>query len=127
MLRELARRLPDNTVFTFVYSGNQIVGFTFWLISDQTFHALLVGMNYDVNSKCELYFNLSYQSMDFGLKRRAQEVCIGQSTDRLQTSQAWLLSGADVDLCQRRTMVNAPGAEVRLRVDISCPTDYVSP
>ena len=84
LLRELARRLPDNTVFTFVYSGNQIVGFTFWLISDQTFHALLVGMNYDVNSKCELYFNLSYQSIDFGLKRRAQEVCIGQSTDELK-------------------------------------------
>jgi predicted N-acyltransferase len=84
LLRELARRLPDNTVFTFVYSGNQIVGFTFWLISDRTFHALLVGMNYEVNSKCELYFNLSYQSIDFGLKRRAQEVCIGQSTDELK-------------------------------------------
>ena len=84
LLRELARRLPDNTVFTFVYSGDQVVGFTFWLISDRTFHAMFVGMDYDVNSKSEMYFNLSYQSMDFGLKRRAQKVCIGQSTDELK-------------------------------------------
>jgi len=84
LLRELARRLPDNTVFKFVYSGDQVVGFAFCLISDRTFHGMYVGMNYDVNSKYEVYFNLTYQSMDFGLKHRAQKICIGQSADELK-------------------------------------------
>jgi predicted N-acyltransferase len=82
--RELARRLPDNTVFTFVYRGPEIVGFSMALVSETTFHGVVLGVDYNVNAQAELYFNLLYQSMDFAFRHGARDICIGQTTDALK-------------------------------------------
>jgi predicted N-acyltransferase len=82
--RELARRMPDNTVFTVIYRGQEIVGFSMSLVSDTTFHGMVLGVDYDVNAEAELYFNLLYQSMDSAFRHGAQQICIGQTTDALK-------------------------------------------
>jgi predicted N-acyltransferase len=82
--RELARQMPDNTVFTLVYRGTEIVGFSLALVSDTTYHGVVLGVDYDVNSEAEVYFNLLYDSIDFAFRRGAQKIWIGQTTDVLK-------------------------------------------
>jgi predicted N-acyltransferase len=82
--RELARRMPDKTLFTLIYRGDDVVGFSMSLVSETTFHGMVLGVDYDVNAEAEVYFNLLYQSMDSAFRHRAQEICIGQTTDALK-------------------------------------------
>jgi predicted N-acyltransferase len=82
--RELARRMPDNTVFSLIYRGKEIVGFAMSLASKTTFHGMVLGVDYDANADAELYFNLLYQSMDSAFRLGAEEICIGQTTDALK-------------------------------------------
>jgi predicted N-acyltransferase len=82
--RELARRMPDNTVFTLIYRGEEIVGFSLSLVSETTFHGMVLGVDYEVNAEAEVYFNLLYQSIDTAFRHGAQEICIGQTTDALK-------------------------------------------
>jgi predicted N-acyltransferase len=82
--RELARRMPDNTVFTLIYRDAEVVGFSMSLVSDTTFHGMVLGVDYEVNAEAEVYFNLLYQSIDSALRHGAQEICIGQTTDALK-------------------------------------------
>jgi predicted N-acyltransferase len=82
--RELARRMPDNTVFTLIYRGEEIVGFSLSLVSETTFHGMVLGVDYEVNAEAEVYFNLLYQSIDTALRHGAQGICIGQTTDALK-------------------------------------------
>jgi len=82
--RELCRQLPDNTVFTFVYRGDEVVGFAAALFSETTFHSLFVGLNYDVNSESDLYFNLLYDAVDIALRRRPRKIVAGQTADSVK-------------------------------------------
>jgi hypothetical protein len=82
--RELARKMPDNTLFTFVYRGEEIVGFSMSLVSDTTFHGMVLGVDYDVNAEAEVYFNLLYHSIDQAFRHGARDICIGQTTDALK-------------------------------------------
>ncbi|HEV3300561.1 MAG TPA: GNAT family N-acetyltransferase [Planctomycetaceae bacterium] len=82
--RELARQLPDNTVFTYVYREDKIVGFLASLFSETTFHGLFVGLDYSLNSQSELYFNLLYHLVDIALRRRSQAIYVGQTADEIK-------------------------------------------
>ncbi len=72
--RELARRMPDNTVFTLIYRGQEIVGFSLSLVSETTFHGMVLGVDYEVNAEAEVYFNLLYQSIDSALRHGAGDL-----------------------------------------------------
>jgi Acetyltransferase (GNAT) domain len=76
--------MPDNTVFTMIYRGEQVVGFSMSLASETTFHGMVLGVDYEVNADAEIYFNLLYQSIDSALRLGTQEICIGQTTDALK-------------------------------------------
>jgi predicted N-acyltransferase len=82
--RELARQLPDNSLFSYVYRDDQVVGFLASLFSETTFHGLFVGLDYSLNSQSELYFNLLYHLVDVGLRRRSQEIYVGQTADEIK-------------------------------------------
>jgi predicted N-acyltransferase len=82
--RELARQMPDNTVFTLVDRGADIVGFSMALVSDTSFHGVVLGVDYAVNAGAEVYFNLLYDSIDFAFQRGARKICLGQTTDALK-------------------------------------------
>jgi predicted N-acyltransferase len=82
--RELARRLPDNTNFTFVYQGEKVVGFSASLFSETTYHSLFLGLDYDVNSQSDLYFNLLFDAADFAFRRRPNKIVVGQTADMVK-------------------------------------------
>jgi predicted N-acyltransferase len=82
--RELARQLPDNTVFTYVYREDKVVGFLASLFSETTFHGLFVGLDYSLNSQSELYFNLLYHLVDIALHRSPREIYVGQTADEIK-------------------------------------------
>ena len=124
--RELARRMPDNAVFTFVYRGLEIVGFSMALVSDTTFHGLVLGVDYGVNAQAEVYFNLLYHSLDFAFRHGARDICGRPDNQRAQTRQARVLPGPAVHLRQGRTLDHARGSVCRLLVDLSSQAASVS-
>lgn len=80
-LRELARLMPDNTTFTFAYRGDKIIGYSASVFSDTTFHGVVLGIDYDVNRECQVYFNLMYDALDVSLKRKPRQILLGQTAD----------------------------------------------
>ena len=80
-IRELARRCPDNTSFTFVYQGDEVVAFSASVFSETTFHGLVLGIDYDVNRDYELYFNVLFRALDVALRHGAAEILLGQTAD----------------------------------------------
>lgn len=79
--RELARQMPDDTSFTFVYDGDRVVAMAASLFSAGSFHQMFVGVDYDLNPKVDLYFNLFFHALDFGFRRQVAEIIVGQSAD----------------------------------------------
>jgi predicted N-acyltransferase len=79
--RELARRMPDSSAFTFIYRDQEVVAFAASVFSPTVFHQLFVGVDQKLNPECDLYFNLFFQAMDYGWKLHVQEMPIGQTAD----------------------------------------------
>jgi predicted N-acyltransferase len=79
--RELARRMPDNTSFTYVYRGDEVVAFSLSVFGDKTFHGLVLGIDYEVNREYELYFNMLFNSLDVAFRRGAHDIELGQTAD----------------------------------------------
>jgi predicted N-acyltransferase len=79
--RELARRLPDNTSFIYVYRGDQAVAFSASMFSDKSYHGLMLGIDYEINREYDLYFNMLFKSLDVAFRRGAHDIELGQTSD----------------------------------------------
>jgi predicted N-acyltransferase len=79
--RELARNLPQQTRFTFVYEGDRIVGFTNALFTKDVYHVLYAGFDHELNTQSDLYFNLLFHSVDAGMRQRVGDIQVGQTAD----------------------------------------------
>lgn len=79
--RELARRVPDQTAFTFIYEGDRVVAFAASVFGSGVFHQMFVGVDYALNPACDLYFNLFFHALDVGFKQQVQDIYVGQSAD----------------------------------------------
>jgi predicted N-acyltransferase len=79
--RELARRLPDNTSFIYVYRGDEPVAFAASVFSDKSYHGLVLGIDYEINREYELYFNMLFKSLDAAFRRGAHDIELGQTAD----------------------------------------------
>jgi predicted N-acyltransferase len=79
--RQLARNLGDQAVFSFAYLRDRIVGFGCSLRASPNFHMLFVGLDYDVNRRSELYFNLCYKELDFAMRHGTHTIFMGQTAD----------------------------------------------
>jgi predicted N-acyltransferase len=82
--RELARQLPQQTVFTLVYQQNRIVGFAASLFTEDLFEQMFVGLDYDLNPQCDLYFNLFFEALDGAFARGPREIYVGQTSDEFK-------------------------------------------
>src|SRR5439155_21508725 len=47
--RELARQMPDESAFTFIYDGDRVVAFAASMFTPGAFHQMFVGVNYELN------------------------------------------------------------------------------
>ncbi len=79
--RELARQLPDESAFTFIYQGERVVAFAASLFTKAVYHQMFVGVDYSLNSDYDLYFNLFFHAVDYGFRQNVADIYVGQSAD----------------------------------------------
>ena len=79
--RELARNMPDESAFTFIYDGDQIVAFAASLYNKTEFHQMFVGVDYSRNNDVDLYFNLFFHALDYAFRQDVADIYVGQSAD----------------------------------------------
>ncbi len=106
-LRELARRLPDNTSFTFVFRGDEVVAFAASVFSETTFHGLVLGIDYERNREYELYFNVLFKALDVAFRRGADHILLGQTADTTKH--------AKLDIYQTPISIYVKGAKRTIR------------
>jgi len=94
--REVMRRLPDQSAFTGIYEGDRSVAFALSTFASRVFHAMFCGLDYGLNSRCDLYFNLFFHIMDRAYRLGASEVYCGQTSDTFKHRR---LSCSQVPLC----------------------------
>ena len=79
--RELARQLPENSLFTLVWHDKRIVGFAATLLCEGLFDQLFVGVDYDLNPECDLYFNIFFEAIGAAFERGTPHIFAGQTSD----------------------------------------------
>jgi len=80
--RELARQIPDQSSFIFIYQGDRVVAFTCSLFNEAVYRSVLCGFDYNLNPRCDLYFNLSFFMMDDAYGRgSSQDIMVGATAD----------------------------------------------
>lgn len=83
--RELARQLPDDTIFTLICRGEQVVGFVCGLFDGDNYHNLFCGFDYEENKEADLYFNLLYEDLDHALRQNVRSLLVGQTSDEFKS------------------------------------------
>jgi predicted N-acyltransferase len=79
--REMARQMPDASAFTFIYREDQVVAFAASAFTNSIYHQMFVGVDHELNPECDLYFNLFFHAIDYGLKLHVREMPVGQTAD----------------------------------------------
>ena len=82
--REFARQLPESSRFTFLYSGEQVVGFCCALASEGRYDMLYCGIDYDCNAEADVYFNIMYRALEYGLLEDIRCAYVGASADEFK-------------------------------------------
>lgn len=75
------REMPEETSFTAVFHGDQLVGFAWGLHLGDIYQNIFVGVNYELNSESDLYFNTMMCDLDYGMRVGAHRVLMGQTAD----------------------------------------------
>jgi len=84
-IRELGRQFGDDASLTCIYQGERLVAFTLGVARDSVYHNLYSGLDYDLRSEADLYFNLFYHDLDFAWRRGAKEIHLGQTADHFKS------------------------------------------
>jgi predicted N-acyltransferase len=82
--RELARQMPDNSLFTYIFEGERVVAYAATVMVDELFDQMFVGYDYDLNPSCDLYFNVFFEAMDAAFQRGPRRIYIGQTSDEFK-------------------------------------------
>ncbi len=81
---ELARQLPDESCFTFMFQGERPVGFCCGVASPGGHTLLYCGLDYGLNAQADLYFNIIYRGLAQGLAPGVRTVHVGASADEFK-------------------------------------------
>jgi len=79
--RAFCRHLGDQAVLTLVGRDDRVVGWCLSLWSPPAFYMLVMGMDYQSKAIGDLYFNVIFETLDYGMRRGASEVWIGPNSD----------------------------------------------
>jgi len=69
LMPEIARQLPEDAFFMYIYQEERIVAFCVSILDGETYHGLYAGIDEELNSTCDLYFNMFYHLVDHGLQQ----------------------------------------------------------
>ena len=79
--RQLAARSSGEVELIVCLIDTRIIAFGWCLHAGNDYHALYAGLDYDFNDEFDLYFNLSYATLDRALKKRPSKIYFGQTAD----------------------------------------------
>jgi predicted N-acyltransferase len=82
--REIARQMPDNSLFTYIFQGERIVAFAATLTVEKVFDQMFVGYDYELNPECDLYFNLFFEAVAAAFQRGPRRIYVGQTSDEFK-------------------------------------------
>jgi predicted N-acyltransferase len=78
---ELLRRFDEQISLTVIFRDEEIVAFNWALLDGSNSYFLFCGIDYGLNSECDLYFNLMYLSTDDAMRSGATRISVGQTSD----------------------------------------------
>jgi predicted N-acyltransferase len=82
--REMSDALPEHVAVTFVEdmtAGGRVVGFTLAMRANGTHYNVYSGVDYEMNERAHIYFNLFYHDLDYAFSIGATEVHLGETSD----------------------------------------------
>ena len=82
--REVARQMPDNSLFTFVNQGDRVVAFAATIFSEELFDQMFIGLDYRLNPECDLYFNVFFEALGAAFDRGPRHIHVGQTSDEFK-------------------------------------------
>jgi predicted N-acyltransferase len=82
--REIARQMPENSLFTYMYHRERIVAFAMTLFSEAFCDQMFIGFDYRLNAECDLYFNVFFETLDAIFARAPRRVLVGQTSDEFK-------------------------------------------
>lgn len=80
-----AEQLPGRATLSVVYRQDRPIAFAWGLASDTEHQGLFLGIDYEHNSECDLYFNMVYQFLDYAFQRGSKRISLGQTADCFKT------------------------------------------
>jgi predicted N-acyltransferase len=78
---ELTVRLAGQIDLMLLSKDKEVLAFGWSLRAASTYHMLFAGLNYELNARLDLYFNLMYAWLDSALRTGAPNVELGQTAD----------------------------------------------
>src|ERR1700730_508879 len=82
--RELPDALPEHVTVMFVEdmtAGGRVVGFTLAMWANGTHYNVYSGVDYEMNERAHIYFNLFYHDLDYAFSIGTTEVHLGETSD----------------------------------------------
>src|SRR5438093_4931565 len=77
--RELVRRLSGSVSLVVLSKESRILALMWGLTHQPVSHSLSCGVDYGLNERYDLYFNLEYATIDFAMRQRVLDIQLGQT------------------------------------------------
>lgn len=78
--RHLPQVLPHQVVFTMISDNQKPVAFALGIVSNEIYHNLYVGLDYNYLERVDLYFNLYYHELDNVFALNKNKIYLGQTS-----------------------------------------------
>src|SRR5207302_6195328 len=76
---QLALRLAGQIELIALTKGSDIAAFGWCTFDSSTYHMMYAGVDFELNSQCDLYFNLMYAGFDRALRSGRRRINAGQT------------------------------------------------
>lgn len=84
---ETKKIFPDKFFMKGFYAGEELIAFSSWfMMPDNTIEAHYIGMDYELNSKLELYQNILYSFIELAIEAGKQKVNLGRTAAEIKTT-----------------------------------------
>lgn len=82
--RELARQFPQEIALVGLVKDGRVFAFNWSLATTSTYQFLFCGIDYAANRNMDLYFNVMYAELGYGLQLGLPEIIVGQTSDHFK-------------------------------------------
>ena len=84
---ETKKIFPGKFFMKGLYAGDELIAFTSWFVMhDDTIEAHYIGMDYELNSKLELYQNILYSFIETAISTAKTKVNLGRTAAEIKTT-----------------------------------------